>query len=424
MPGMATVASLGVLVSANVAPAMQSMDKIGAKVKDVGQTSQKEGAKTEGFMKRWAGSFAAIGAAAAGSLYMIVKASPLLAGAMQEAQDAMSLLFMTIGDALEPIIRPFVDALWDLSDLIIDMPAPLNAITSALVVFGTAIVGAAGSLAVLTLGLKAFGVGAAAAGAHSTLLAGAFGGIVLAAGAVALILYELSGDPTTAIIGAFTTIGVGASVLMHHPLIAATTAIIGGFALLVTAGDDMEVAIGLTFAGIGVAATALLGHPVFAAGVGIVALFLAWGQACEEARFMIEMAMLGMIVAMTAFMGHPVVAAFVATVTALRMAWEMVTTMEKVEEWEPTPFIPIPKDFGPEHPMLQYGGYVPHTGLYTMHAGEYVVPAGRAGGGGEHIDNRTFNFDIHDVTLAGDMDVDRLKQRLDDLYKREMERVA
>lgn len=424
---VSTIASLGILVSANVAPAMKSMDEVGGKVKDVGETSQKEGKKTEGFMKRWGASFAMIGAAATGALYMVIKASPLLSGAMREAQDAINLLFMTIGDALEPVLRPFVDALWGLSDIVLDLPVPLDSVTSAFVVFGGTIAAAGIAVGGLSLGLKAFGVSAAAAaGASAALSTIAFGGILLAAGAVALVLYEISGDPTTAIIGAFTTIGIGAGVLMHHPLIAATTAIIGGFVLLVTAGDDMEIAIGIAFVGIGVAATALLGHPIFAAGVGIVALFLAWGKASEDARAAIEVAIIGMIAALTALAGHPAVATLFAIVAAVRTAIEVLKTWEEVEEWQPTPFIPIPKGFGIEHPVLQYGGYVPYTGPAFLHAGEYVVPAGRvgAGVGGGAIYNVTNNFEINNPILGSEMDVDRLKQKLDELYRIEIGRAA
>lgn len=424
-----TIASLGILVSANVAPAMQSMDQVGAKVKDVGQTSQKEGKKTEGFMKRWAGSFAMIGAAATGALYMVVKASPLLAGAMREAQDAISLLFMTVGDALEPILRPFINTLWELSDLIIDMPAPLDALTSGFIVFGGTIVGAAGGLGLISLGLKAFGIGAATAGAGAAVLAGAFGGIVLAAGAVATALYYVSEDPTTAIIGAFTTIGTGMALLFHHPLIAAVSAIAGGFALLVRAGSDLEVGLGLAFVGIGVAATALMGHPIFAVGIGLVAFFISFQKASDEMKVGIVAAFTAIGIAASVLLANPVIAAITAIVDAYLV---LVALEDKLQPGKrlfgrfglepPGPLFDISDITG----LFQHGGYVPYTGPAILHAGEYVVPRGKvgAGVGGGAVYNVTNTFEINNPVLGSDMDVERLKQKLDELYKREMGRVA
>ena len=424
---VSTIASLSILVGANVAPAMKAMDEVGGKVKDVGETSQKEGKKTEGFMKRWGASFAVIGAAATGALYAVVKASPLLAGAMKEAQDALSLLFMTIGDALEPVIRPFVDLLWKISEIVLDMPGSLGTLTASALVLGPALVGVAVAIKAIGTSIVLFGVPLA------TLLAG-FGAIIFAAGLVAVALYYITGDPTTAIIGAFTTIGIGAGILMHHPLIAAVSGVIGGFALIVGAGDDMEIAIGLAFVGVGMAATALMSHPALAAVGGIAALLLAWGKASEDARRMIEIATVGIIAALSLLMHHPVIAAVAAAtagVLALIAAYKELRSI-----FERMAGAPWEQEFASEYlgrkllpgeRMFQYGGYVPYTGPAMLHAGEYVTPAGRAGGAGMGpTDNRVINnyFDIHDMTLAGEMDVERLKQKLDELYKREMERVA
>lgn len=423
---VSTIASLGVLVSANVAPAMKSMDQVGGKVKDVGTTSQKEGRKTEGFMKRWAGAFATIGAAAAGALYMVIKASPLLSGAMQEAQDAISLLFMTIGDALEPILRPFVNVIWELSDLVIGMPAPLNAVTAALIGFGGAIVAAAGGLALISAGLKAFGVGAAAAGASSALLAAAFGGIVLAAGAVAAALYYISEEPTVAIVGALTTIGIGASLLFHHPLIFAVTSIISAFVMMSGEANTLNTLVSAAFLAIGVAATALMGHPLiaaFTAVIGTVALIVTRIDDMETA---IIATFTAIGIGASVLMANPVIAAITAIIAALALlearGAEIGETFRGVgfkPLEEIAPVIPWPREkVGPE--VYQWGGYVPYTGRYLLRAGEHVSRAGAAGMGGP-----VYHVDYHPTieviaTLKDRMDVEELKRTLDDIYGREM----
>lgn len=427
---VSTIASLGILVSANTAPAMREMDNISGKVKDVGQTSQKEGAKTESFMKRWAGGFAAIGAAAAASLYMIVKASPLLAGAIQEAQDAINLLFMTIGDALEPVLRPFVDMLWGLSDLVLDMPPGLDAVTAALITFGGAIVAAAGGLALISGGLHAFGIGCATAGAHAALLVGILGGVVTVAGLVAAGLYYISGEPTVAIMGALTTIGIGATILFHHPVIFAVTSIVSAFVMMAGECGNMETLVSAAFLSIGVAATALMGHPVIAAIVGIVGgiTLLIRSSADLEIKILAVFTSIG--IAASVLMAHPLIAAVTLAIDAIYLLKKATDAL--LESWKKFSGEKVGRKLLIERALsspFQYGGYVPYTGPAFLHAGEYVVPrgkvgAGAGGGGGSYVDNRTFNFDIHDMTLAGDMDVDRLKARLDELYKREMGQVA
>ena len=418
-----------VLVSANIAPAMKSMDAVGDKVKDVGQTSQREGAKTEGFMKRWGSSFAAIGAAATASLYMVVKASPLLSGAMQEAQDAISLLFMTIGDALEPVIRPFVDAIWAIVDAILNMPAPLNALTATLIVFGGVIATTLTGLAALPTLLHSIGLAATAAASPALLLAAGFSWIVVAAGLVAAALYYVSGEPTVAIVGALTAIGVGASVLLHHPVVFAITSIVSAFVMLAGEAGNMETLASVAFIGIGMAATTLMGHPVVAAiaGIGYAIAVLIQSSADFEIKVIAVFTAIGL--AAWALLANPVIAAIVAIVDAIYLLTRAYNELGRImggraaelgiEELSPWN---RPSIF----PLWQQGGYVPFTGPGILHAGEYVVPAGRvgAGVGGGYTDNRAFNFDIHDVTLAGDMDIDRLKQRLDELYKKEMGGVA
>ena len=422
---------MSILLTANAAPAIRAMDQIGAKVKDVGQTSQREGAKTEGFMKRWAGSFAAIGAAATASLYMVVKASPLLSGALQEAQDAISLLFMTVGDALEPILRPFIDLIWELVDVVMDMPSPLDTLTAAFIAVGGSITAVLGGLCLLPAALHAVGLASGAAASSTLLLSTAFFGIVTAAGLVAAVLYHITEDPTTAIIGAFTTIGVGASMLLHHPLITAITGIVGGFALIARASSDLEIAVGLAFTGIGVAAAALMANPIFgvaAAGVGLVALFIGFKNASEEMKIGIIAAFTAIGIAASILLANPVIAAITAIVDAYLV---LVALEDKLQPGKrlfgrfglkpPGPIFNISDITG----LFQHGGYVPYTGPAILHAGEYVVPRGKvAAGGGGAVYNITNTFEINNPVLGSDMDVERLKQKLDELYKRDMGRVA
>lgn len=424
---------MGILISANVAPAMKSMDQVGNKVKDVGQTSQKEGAKTEGFMKKWAGSFAAIGAAATASLYMVVKASPLLAGAMQEMQDAISLLFMTIGDALEPILRPFVDALWSLSDLITDMPAPLDALVAGFVAFGGSITAILAGLTLLPIALHAVGLAAGAAASPLLILSTAFFGIVTAAGLVAAALYHISEEPTVAIVGALTTIGVGATILMGNPLVLAVTSIISAFVLMTGEMGNMETLASAAFLAIGLAASALLLNPVIVAITAIVGgvALLITSSADFEIKMLAVFTAIG--IAAAALLSNPFILAIVAIIDAVYLLILALKELEKmmggqtigggvqVPSWFPVITPGVGED--PHAGWYQHGGYVPHTGPAFLHAGEYVVPAGRTGGGGGYTDNRVLHFDIHDNLLAGDMDVDRLKQRLDELYKIELGRV-
>ena len=441
---VSTIASLGILVSANVAPAMKSMDEVGAKVKDVGETSQKEGKKTEGVMKRWGSSFAAIGAAATASLYMIVKASPLLSGAIREAQDSINLLFMTIGDALEPVIRPFVDALWELSDLIIDMPSPFNTLTAALIALGGSITAVLGGLVLLPTLLHAVGLSAGAAASGTLLLATSFFGIITAAGLVAVALYYLSGEPTIAIIGALTTIGVGASVLMHHPVVFAITSIVSAFVLMTGEMGNMETLASAAFLTIGVGATALLFHPVVAAITGIAGAIgiLMTSSADLEIKMIAVFAAIG--IAAAALLSNPVIAAVTAIIVGIALlmkAWkDFQSEFEITQKTVTIGGVEYPGIYGVDatHEELeharkfnvpvfyQYGGYVPYTGPAMLEAGEYVVPAGRVGVGvgGGAIYNITNNFEINNPILGSDMDVDRMKQRLDELYRIEMGRVA
>ncbi len=420
---VSTIASLGIMVSANVAPAMKSMDEVGNKVKDVGQTSQKEGAKTEGFMKRWGSAFAAIGAAATASLYMVVKASPLLAGAMQEAQDAISLLFMTIGDALEPVIRPFIDAIWILVDAVLDMPAPLDTLTAAFIAVGGSITAVLGGLALLPTALHAVGLAAGAAVSPALLFATSLFGIVTVAGLVAAALYYLSGEPTVAIVGALTTIGVGASVLLHHPVVFAITSIVSAFVLLAGEMGNLETLASAAFLAIGTAATILLHHPTIAAITAIVGGIAILIRSSADFEIKMIAVFTGIGIAASVLLANPVIAAITAIVDAVLV---LIYTWNKLNQVMGGRLAEV----GAEElahgrgypPWYQQGGYVPFTGPAILHAGEYVTPAGRvgAGAGGGYTDNRTFHFDIHDMILAGDMDVDRLKQRLDEIYRVEM----
>lgn len=433
------IASMAVLVTANVAPAMKSMDQMGNKVKDVGQTSQKEGAKTEGFMKRWAGSFAAIGAAATGALYMVVKASPLLSGAMQEAQDAMSLLFMTIGDALEPIIRPFVDLLWGLADIILDMPAPLGALTAGLIAFGSAVAAALTGLALLPKILHSIGLASGAAASSTLVLAAQFAWLAVGAGLVAAALYHISGEPTVAIVGALTTIGIGASILFHQPVIFAVTSIISAFVMLAGEVGPMEAAVSGAFLTIGIGATALMGHPIIAAITGVIGVFTLVMRATGDLETAIIASFAAIGVAAAILMANPVIAAISLVLAAL--AWLEAKGAEVGETFkgmglpsaeEAAPAVPWPEEAQEEirrrTQVYQYGGYVPHTGPAFLHAGEYVVPRGQSMGAVAPA-GRVYRVDYHPTieivaTLRDHYDVEALKRDLDDLYKREMERVV
>lgn len=437
---VSTIASLGVLVSANVAPAMKSMDQMGNKVKDVGQTAQKEGAKTESFMKKWSAGFAMIGAAAAGALYMIVKASPLLAGAMQEAQDAISLLFMTIGDALEPVLRPFVDALWGLSDVVIGMPAPIDAITAGLITFGGAIVAAAGGLALIGGALKAFGIGCASAGLASAALVGALGGIVLAAGLVSAALYELSGDPTVAITGALTAIGIGATVLMHHPVIFAITSIISAFVLMAGEADALHIAASAAFLAIGVAATALMGHPLIAAFTAVVGAIALIALNVKDMETAVILSFTAIGIAASVLLANPIIAAVTAVLAAIALLEAKGITFEgetftgvgfpALEEIAPG--IPWPEPPPAAGGPYQHGGYIPFTGRYHLEAGEHVTRRGATPWRGDRmrtiprvVSGPVYNVDYHPVieiaaTVKEPMDVEKIKQTLDEIYRREM----
>lgn len=398
---VSTVASLGILVSANVAPAMKAMDEVGGKVKDVGETSQKEGKKTEGFMKRWGTSFAVIGAAATAVLYGVIKASPLLAGAMQEAQDAISLLFMTIGDALEPVIRPFIDMLWEMSDAITSMPEPLGGLTGGLIVFGAAIIGAAGGLALLSGFLKttlplAAGAGVTAIGGVALSTIGAAGAVVAAAGLLIWSVWNAYEN--------WDQFCAGMEKLMGN---------LGG-----TFDEG--------FGGII--------DRVYTSGT--------WWGTIFETLFILP------IHSLVAIMGYWYDAAVwifdnikgpledlgnfvIEVIGKITDAWNGLMELLGAEEGAPiwrkilALVSPIPSSiaglFG-----YQHGGYVPYTGPAMLHAGEYVTPAGRvgAGVGGGAIYNITNNFEINNPILGSEMDVDRLKQRLDGLYKRDMGLVA
>jgi len=418
---VSTIASMGVLITANVAPAIKSMDEIGKKVKDVGQTAQVEGTKTSAFMKQWAGAFAAIGAAATGALYMVIKASPLLSGAMSEAKNAISLLFMTVGDALESILRPFVDLLWGLVDVVTGMPAPLNSLTAAFIVVGGSITAILGGLVLLPTLLHAVGLASGAAASGALLLSTAFAGIITVAGLVAAALYYVSGDPTVAIVGAFTTIGIGATILLHNPVILAITMIVNAFILMATSSSNLQTAVAGVFLAIGVAATALMGHPLIAAFTAVIGTIALFVSASDTMKVAIIAVFTAIGIAASVLLANPVIAAITAIIDAIVLLisyWDRLTT---ITLGGIGPGGEVPGFYG-----FQQGGYVPYTGPAIVHAGEYVVPAGKvaAVGRGGPVYHITNQFDIHDVTLAGDMDIDRLVRKLDDHYKREMERVA
>jgi len=111
--------------------------------KQVNKTG-KAAKKQTGVTKRWMTAnktaMLAVGAAAAGAMALIIKHSPSMGAAMDEARFAFSLMAFEVGESLAPVLEPLSDKLLELAIKFGELPGPVKGVigvlTLALVAFG------------------------------------------------------------------------------------------------------------------------------------------------------------------------------------------------------------------------------------------------------------------------------------------------
>jgi len=144
---MVRVSSVQVEYTAVGAKELQKADKDVQK-----QTNQtaKTAKKNTGITNRWMTAnktaILAVGAAAAGAMALIIKHSPSMGAAMDEARFAFSLMAFEIGESLAPALDPISEKLMDLAIRFGELPEPVKAAIGVLILVPIAIVAITGAI--------------------------------------------------------------------------------------------------------------------------------------------------------------------------------------------------------------------------------------------------------------------------------------
>jgi len=180
--------------------------EIGAAVKNL-QTAQKilkefrgelKEAETESkkAFRTWHLAFMSVSAAAMGTMYAMIRASPTLSVAMAEMQFQMERVYYVLGEELGPVFETVANLLGKLVDWFVSLPEPVQQFIS-MVVLLTAVLGPVISfLGALGPLLSAVGLGAGAAAGGVTVLGVSMStlipviGLVIAAGALLYVAWQ------------------------------------------------------------------------------------------------------------------------------------------------------------------------------------------------------------------------------------------
>ena len=171
---MPAVSNVAVKFTAMGADKVQkSNERVKKSISSTAKTAKKEEKTISGWMQRHKTAMVGMGAAMAGVLYGITKASPSMSAALDSTRMAFSFLAMQIGEDTAPALEFVEDLAWSIADAYAELPDPVRKSISTITV----------ALATLTVALTA--AKAAQWAFNAAVLANPY--VIVAAAIIALV---------------------------------------------------------------------------------------------------------------------------------------------------------------------------------------------------------------------------------------------
>ena len=171
---MATVSNIMIKFGETGADNVERANKrVGRSITGVAKTAHKEERKISGWIQRHKTAMLGMGAAMAGVLYGIAKASPSMSASLDSIRMAFSFLAMQIGEDVAPALEWVEGIAWKIADAYAELPEPVRQAISVIVV---ALAGLGVALAAVTVKQMIF---------NAAVLANPY--VIIAAAIIALI---------------------------------------------------------------------------------------------------------------------------------------------------------------------------------------------------------------------------------------------
>lgn len=217
---MATVSEVAVRYAARGAQRVQRADRnVRESIQTTADTARQEQGTINRWMQRHQAALLAIGATTTAVMAGIIRQSPALSAQLAEVRLGFSLLAMTIGRDVAPLMRGVGEAAVDLADAYESLPGPIRSVISVAIFFSGVIAAAAGALGALSQVILGQSLGATLSS-----LAGSITASTTAAFAFALSIGALIGGfvvwlgHVTGVMGAIRNLGKTISQVVGGPL--------------------------------------------------------------------------------------------------------------------------------------------------------------------------------------------------------------